>query len=321
MEYVLLGLVLMILMLLYFKVADRFNIIDKPNLRSSHTEITLRGGGIIFWFASLIYFAQNLQHNYLFFTGITLVSLVSFWDDIQSLSNKIRISIHFLAISLIFFDLGIFDVLSIWQIVIAYILSIGLINAYNFMDGINGITGLYTLSVMGALLYVNTNVQLFVDGSFIKYAMIASLVFLFFNYRKKAKCFAGDVGSIAIAFWIIYLVLKLILNTNSLIWLLFLAVYGADAVCTIAHRLYLKQNIFEAHRLHLYQVLSNEYKMQHRLVSLYYAIVQAGISFLVLSLYQKVEDIILFTIVIIPLVIIYSSKFYLLNKYNMKVKA
>lgn len=321
MEYVLLGLVLMILMLLYFKIANRFNIIDKPNLRSSHTEITLRGGGIIFWFASLIYFVQYLQHNYLFFTGITLVSLVSFWDDIQSLSNKVRISIHFLAISLIFFDLGIFTVLPIWQIVIAYVLSIGLINAYNFMDGINGITGLYTLSVMGALLYVNTKIQLFVDGSFIKYAMIASLIFLFFNYRKKAKCFAGDVGSIAIAFWIIYLVLKLILNTNSLIWLLFLAVYGADAVCTIVHRLYLKQNIFEAHRLHLYQVLSNEYKMQHRLVSLYYAIVQGGISFLVISLYQKVEDVLLFTIVIIPLIMIYSLKFYLLSKHNIKIKA
>ncbi|MFD1601617.1 glycosyltransferase family 4 protein [Flavobacterium artemisiae] len=321
MEYVLLGFVLIILMLLYFKVADRFNIIDKPNLRSSHTEITLRGGGIIFWFASLIYFVQHLQYNYLFFTGITLVSLVSFWDDIQSLSNKIRISIHFLAISLIFFDLGIFESLPIWQIITAYILSIGLINAYNFMDGINGITGLYTLSVMGALLYVNAKIQLFVDASFIKYAMIASLVFLFFNYRKKAKCFAGDVGSIAIAFWIIYLVLKLILNTNSLIWLLFLAVYGADAVCTILHRLYLKQNIFEAHRLHLYQVLSNEYKMQHRLVSLYYAIVQAGISFLVVSLYQIVEDIILFTVVIIPLLIVYSSKFYLLNKYNLKTQS
>jgi len=115
------------------------------------------------------------------------------------------------------------------------------------------------------------------------------------------------------------LVLKLILNTNSLIWLLFLAVYGIDAVCTIMHRLYLKQNIFEAHRLHLYQVLSNEYKIQHRLVSFYYGIVQSGISFLVISLYQKVEDVTLFAIVIVPLVIIYSSKFYLLNKYNMKV--
>ena len=196
----------MILMLLYFKVADRYNIIDKPNQRSSHTEITLRGGGIIFWFAALIYFSQNIQTNYFFFTGITLVSLVSFCDDINSLSNKIRISIHFFSITLIFYDLGVFTLMPFYGVAIAYILAIGLINAYNFMDGINGITGLYTLVVMGALLYVNKNIQFFFDAVFIKYAMIASLVFLFFNYRKKAKCFAGDIGSIAIAFWVIYLI-------------------------------------------------------------------------------------------------------------------
>ncbi|OXA81446.1 UDP-N-acetylmuramyl pentapeptide phosphotransferase/UDP-N-acetylglucosamine-1-phosphate transferase [Flavobacterium aquidurense] len=321
MEYTILGILLMILMLLYFKVADRFNIIDKPNERSSHTEITLRGGGIIFWFSALLYFVQNIQTNYFFFTGITLVSLVSFWDDIQSLSNKIRISIHFLSISLIFYDLGLFDLVPIWGIAIAYIFAIGLINAYNFMDGINGITGLYTLVVMGSLLYVNTKIQLFTDSSFIKYGMIASLVFLFFNYRKKAKCFAGDVGSIAIAFWVIYLVLKLILNTNSLVWLLFLAIYGVDAICTILHRLYLKQNIFEAHRLHLYQVLSNEYKIQHRVVAVYYALAQILISILVVFLYQKVQDVILFLIVIVPLLFVYSSKFYLLNKINLRLKA
>lgn len=310
----------MILMLLYFKVADRYNIIDKPNQRSSHTEITLRGGGIIFWFAALIYFFQNIQTNYFFFTGITLVSLVSFWDDIQSLSNKIRISIHFLAITLIFYDLGVFSLMPFYGIAIAYILAIGLINAYNFMDGINGITGLYTLVVMGTLLYVNKNIQFFFDAVFIKYAMVASLVFLFFNYRKKAKCFAGDIGSIAIAFWVIYLILKLILVTNSLVWLLFLAIYGVDAICTIIHRLYLKQNIFEAHRLHLYQVLSNEYKIQHRLVSLYYAIAQSAVSALVIFLYQRVNDILLFVIVISPLLLLYTLKFYLLNKSDLKLK-
>ncbi|WP_264535056.1 MraY family glycosyltransferase [Flavobacterium sp. N1736] len=318
MQYTILGILLMILMLLYFKVADRFNIIDKPNQRSSHTEITLRGGGIIFWFSALFYSVQHIQNNYFFFTGITLVSLVSFWDDIQNLSNKIRISIHFLAITLIFYDLELFNLVPIWGIIIAYILAIGLINAYNFMDGINGITGLYTLTVMGSLLYINTNVQWFTDGVFIKYGIVASLVFLFFNYRKKAKCFAGDVGSIAIAFWIIYLVWKLSLVTNSLIWFLFLAVYGVDAICTIIHRLYLKQNIFEAHRLHLYQVLSNEYKIQHRLVSLYYALVQIAISVLVVFLYRKVQEITLFLIVILPLILIYSSKFYMLNKHSLK---
>ncbi|RZJ52122.1 MAG: glycosyltransferase family 4 protein, partial [Flavobacterium sp.] len=290
MIYTIIFLILFIIELLYFKVADKFNIIDKPNLRSSHTEITLRGGGIIFWFAALLYFTQNIQYNYFFFTGITLVSLVSFWDDIQSLSNKIRISVHFLSISLIFYDLGVFSNVSIPWVVLAYIFAIGIINAYNFMDGINGITGLYTIVIMGSLWYVNKYVQLFVDVDFIVYPILASVVFLFFNYRKKAKCFAGDVGSIAIAFWIIYLIFKLILNTNSIIWLLFLAVYGVDAICTILHRLYLKQNIFEAHRLHFYQILSNEYKIQHRLVALIYAIVQSLISIVVIFLYQKIKN-------------------------------
>lgn len=185
MEYTILGIVLMIIMLLYFKVADRFNIIDKPNLRSSHTEITLRGGGIIFLFSALLYFVQHVQNNYFFFIGITLVSLVSFWDDIQSLSNKIRISIHFLSITLIFYDMNLFNTMPIWGIIIVYIIAIGLINAYNFMDGINGITGLYTLSVMLSLLYVNTKIQLFTDGTFIKYAMVASLIFCFLIIEKK----------------------------------------------------------------------------------------------------------------------------------------
>ena len=319
MIYTILFFILFILELLYFKVADKFNIIDKPNLRSSHTEITLRGGGVIFWFAALLYFAQNIEYNYFFFTGITLVSLVSFWDDIQSLSNKIRISIHFLAITLIFYDLSVFSTLSFPLIVLAYIFAIGIINAYNFMDGINGITGLYTLVVMGALWYVNKNVQLFIDTDFIIYPILASLVFLFFNYRKRAKCFAGDVGSIAIAFWIIYLIFKLILNTNSIIWLLFLAVYGVDAICTILHRLYLKENIFEAHRLHFYQILSNEYKIQHRIVSLIYAILQSIISVAVILLYYRFDSLTLFIIIILPLVLIYSAKFYMMKKVSLKL--
>ena len=318
MQYLLITLVLFLLELFYFKIADRYNIVDKPNHRSAHTEITLRGGGIIFWFAALLYFAQHIENNYFFFAGISLVSLVSFWDDIQSLSNKIRISVHFLAISLIFYDLGVFESVHVIGVLVAYILAIGLINAYNFMDGINGITGLYTLVVMGSLLYVNQKIKVFIDADFIQYAMMASLVFLFFNFRKKAKCFAGDVGSIAIAFWVIYLVLKLILVTNSLVWLLFLAVYGVETVCTILHRLYLKENIFEAHRLHLYQVLSNEYKMQHRWVAAFYGIAQVVISVLVVVLYQKVSDILLFGLVIGPLLLIYCVKFYLLHKKNIK---
>jgi UDP-N-acetylmuramyl pentapeptide phosphotransferase/UDP-N-acetylglucosamine-1-phosphate transferase len=314
MQYAILALILFVLMLLYFKVANKYNIIDKPNHRSAHTEITLRGGGIIFWFASFLYFLQNTQDNYLFFLGITIMSLVSFWDDIQSLPNKIRLLAHFIAITLVFYSLNLFNILPIYAIVIAYIIFIGIINAYNFMDGINGITGLYTSVLLGSLLYVNQNIANFIDSDFILYPIIASLVFLFFNFRKKAKCFAGDVGSIAIAFWIVYLILKLVIETKSIVWILFLAVYGVDTVCTILHRLYLRENIFEAHRHHFYQILSNDFKIQHRIVAVFYGILQVLASCMTIYFYEKMDVVLIYILILLPLIIIYLSKFYLIKK-------
>ena len=314
MQYAILTFILFAIMLLYFKVANKYNIIDKPNHRSAHTEITLRGGGIIFWFASLLYFVQNAENNYLFFLGITIMSLVSFWDDIQSLPNKIRLVAHFLAITLAFYCLNLFAILPFYGILISYIIFIGIINAYNFMDGINGITGLYTLTVLSSLLYVNQCITNFIDSDFIWYPIIASLVFLFFNFRKKAKCFAGDVGSIAIAFWIVFLILKLVIETGSLVWLLFLAVYGVDTVCTILHRLYLKENIFVAHRHHFYQILSNDLKIQHRIIAVFYAILQVFASCVTICFYRKIEVVIIYILILLPLIIIYLSKFYLIKK-------
>ena len=318
MFYLIATILLIICMLVYFKVADRYNIVDKPNERSSHTEITLRGGGIIYWFAALFYFILHANENYLFFTAITLVSFISFYDDIKSLPNKLRFGVQLLAMSIIFYDLNIFSIMPWWGIILTYILSIGIINAYNFMDGINGITGLYTITVFLSLLYVNEYIYSFYDKDFMILPILASCIFLFFNYRKKAKCFAGDIGSIAIAFWIIYLLILLIIKTNNIIWILFLAVYGVDSVCTIIHRLYLKQNIFKPHRLHYYQILCNEKKMQHRIVSLSYAILQLIISFTVILTYNRINPSIIFIIVLLPLGLMYCTKFILQKNLNRK---
>lgn len=313
MLYLIILILLFVLILVYFKIADKYNIVDKPNERSSHSIITLRGGGIIFWFAALLYFVQHVQENYLFFIGITLVSLVSFWDDIRSLSNKIRIFIHFTAITLLFYSLGIFQILPIWLIATSYIIAIGVINGYNFMDGINGITGIYTLAILGPLWYVNEYMMTFTDSDLIVYPILASIVFLFFNFRIKAKCFAGDVGSIAIAFWVIFLVLQLMLYSNSFVWCLLLIVYGVDTMGTIFHRLYLKQNIFEAHRLHFYQILSNECKIQHRIVSFMYGIIQLAVSLVILQLYGTIQDIQLMLLIALPMCLLYLLKFYFLK--------
>jgi UDP-N-acetylmuramyl pentapeptide phosphotransferase/UDP-N-acetylglucosamine-1-phosphate transferase len=299
--------------LFYFRIADRFNIIDKPNERSSHNYITIRGGGIIWWVAALLFLLFHFSSSSLwFFAGITLIAGVSFVDDVMGLGQQVRLLFHLLAMSCAFYLAGVFGAYPWWGIVMGYIVFIGIVNAYNFMDGINGITGLYSIAVLASLQYVNLSYGNFVHPDLIWYPMIASVVFLFFNFRKRARCFAGDVGSVAIAFWIVTLLLLLILKTENLIWLGFLMVYGVDAVMTILHRIALKQNIMEAHRLHFYQILANEKRMPHRLVSLIYFTLQLLCSALII-LFYPVMGWGIFVILLLVLMGLYMIKFPLMN--------
>jgi len=282
--YLLVTAVLITAMLFYLKIADKYDIIDKPNERSSHNYITVRGGGIIFWLSAFICSIFYLPDSLYFLIGITLISAVSFWDDISSLPNKIRIAIHFIAIGFLFHEM--FWILPLWQTVVAFIFFAGVLNAYNFMDGINGITGLYSLAVLIALQYVNLQIVHFITPDFITYAIIACIVFLFFNYRSRARCFAGDIGSMAISFWIVALIIQLMIKSVSGIWVMFLMVYGVDSAYTIIHRIYLRQNIFQAHRLHFYQVLTNERGLSHLVVSAGYALTQLIICLIIIIAYS-----------------------------------
>jgi len=208
--------------------------------------------------------------------GLVVISIVSFIDDIKTLSGKVRILVHLVAVSLLFYQAEWFAYHWVW-VVVGYVLVIGTINAYNFMDGINGITGAYSLSVLLPLYVLNSSYG-FVDASFIIYSIIGVVVFLIFNFRQKAKCFAGDVGSVSMAFIVLFLLTQLIIFTGDYKYILLLAVYGVDSVLTIIHRLFLKENIFSAHRRHLYQYLSNEIKLPHLVVSAIYATIQAIIG-------------------------------------------
>ncbi|PKQ68737.1 UDP-GlcNAc--UDP-phosphate GlcNAc-1-phosphate transferase [Labilibaculum manganireducens] len=285
-QYLLVLISLFIIIVFYFKLADHFNIIDKPNQRSSHTSITLRGGGIIFYFGALAFFISSGFVYPWFFMGLTLITLVSFLDDVITLSNKLRLTVHLVSMGLLFYQLNLFDLQWVW-IIIAFILFIGITNAYNFMDGINGITGAYSLAVLSGLWMINNYHVNFVENELIYCTALGLLVFNFYNFRKKAKCFAGDVGSIAIAFILLFMIGKLILLEPSFVVLLLLAVYGVDSVLTIVHRLILRENIFQAHRKHLYQILANEAKVPHLIVSAGYMLVQIGLNFLALYLLQS----------------------------------
>lgn len=263
---------------LYFRIADKFNIIDKPNLRSSHTHITLRGGGIIFLFSVWLWVAFfGLQYSW-FMLGLTMIAIVSFIDDVHSVPNGIRLVVQFTAMFLMFYELGILQWNLWWAVLIAWIVCVGITNAYNFMDGINGITGAYSLAVLLPLLYVNYKTP-FIDMPFLIVTGIAILVFCFFNFRKKAKCFAGDVGAISVAFILIFAVGKLMVAENNLTYIVFFTVYGVDTVLTICHRIMLHEHLGEAHRKHAYQIMANELKIPHTLVSTLYMVLQLAISF------------------------------------------
>jgi len=309
MNYILILIFLFILELLYFKIADHLNIIDKPNERSSHTAITLRGGGVIFYFAAIIFFIHsNFQYPW-FFLGLTLMTLISFLDDVYTLSNKIRLLIHFISVLLMAYQLEVF-VMPWYYLISTFVVVVGVINAYNFMDGINGITACYSLAVGGLLMLVNNKLN-FIEQDLLLYTLIGVLVFAFFNFRKKARCFAGDVGSVAIAFILLFALGLLIIQTGNLIYILFLVIYGIDSVWTIVRRLYLRENIFEAHRSHLYQFLGNEAKVNKLIIAFLYGAIQFCIGYIVILVSDKAIEVqIIFSFVILFTL----SVFYLIFK-------
>ena len=286
---IIIAFVLLILLELgYFRLADRFSEIDRPNLRSSHSSVTLRGGGIIFLLGVWIYAALYGMTYPWFFAGVTLVGIVSFIDDIHSLPDSWRLVAQFVAMFLMFYQLGILNLNDWWMVIVALIVCVGIINAYNFMDGINGITGGYSIAVLLPLIWLNCK-DSFIDPSFLYVVGLSLLVFCFFNFRKKARCFAGDVGSISIAFILLFALGSLILKTGDFSYIVFLAVYGADAILTICHRIKLHENLGEAHRKHAYQIMANELRIPHVAVSLLYLslqlLISAGIVFLPVNHY------------------------------------
>ena len=295
MTYIVIAVLLLAAELLYFRIADKCNIIDKPNERSSHSTIVLRGGGIIFAISMLVWYFWFMVNgsggtvDYLpFLVGLLMVAGISFVDDIHSLPDSVRLVAQFVAMALMFWSMfGVQDswfTVQDWYwkvaiIIAALIVCVGATNIINFMDGINGITAGYALAVLLPLLMVNRSLA-FMDESYLVVAIIGVLVFCIFNFRPKgkAKCFAGDVGSIGIAFIMLFALGRLIVQTGDVSYLAFLMIYGVDGVLTICHRIMLHENLGEAHRKHAYQLMCNELKIGHVKISLLYMVLQLAVS-------------------------------------------
>lgn len=290
--------------LAYFRLASHYNIIDRPNRRSSHATVAYSGGGIVFYFAALAFFIVSGGEYPWFMLGLTLIAAISLLDDIRPLPIRLRIVVHFISVLLMFCQLGLIALHPWWIGLIAMIICTGIINAYNFMDGIDGITGAYSMAILIPLAIVNSEVS-FIDPELIWITAIAVLIFCFFNCSSKVRCFAGDVGSVSIAFILLFMVGALIMATGEIWHLIFFAVYGADATLTICHRLMLHENIFEPHRKHAYQIMANEMKIPHMTVAGIYFALQFAIS--LGAIYLPIDKWLYFTAVIALLAAAYLT--------------
>ena len=284
--YILITVVLIIGLIVYLKIAEKWSIIDQPNSRSSHLVVTKRGGGIIYLIALVIYMiSSNFNMPSIIICGL-LLGIMGFLDDVKNLDFKIKLIFQCLTIGY-FLSTGSYNGLEWYLLILMFFLIISSINIFNFMDGINGLTILYSLSFLISFYIINTHIIAFTDSNFLLIVILSNLIIGYFNIRKKAVCFLGDVGAITMGFIYAVLTITLIVKTNSLSPLILFLVYFLDSGWTIVERLLAKENIFHPHRKHLYQLLVNEFKLSHLLVASIYFSIQALINITWLLNYEK----------------------------------
>lgn len=322
-QFLIITILLLIIEILYIPIARRYNIGNDVTPRSSHNKFQVIGGGIIFYFAALLYcFMQNnnLSSSFnLMIIGASLLALISFYDDIKNTSPLIRLLIHIIVVAITFSQIlfnGNYDIYLLFLIC-----GVGFINAFNFMDGVNGMLVGYTLVTLTTILYCTTE---FIPNNaelqlFVIVLIIATSIFGLFNFRKKALCFSGDVGSIVMGFFILYLMTELILTTSKSSMIIFLIVYAIDSVFTIFQRLFAGENIFTPHRLHLYQILANQCEIPHYRIAIYYSIVQLLINIGYLLIVPELKWSYFIIITILLIVIYFTIKRTLKNKITENI--
>jgi len=308
---------LIISSILYIKVAERFNIMDTPNHRSSHKTPTIRGGGILFYIAVVTFFLSSGFSYPYFFIGISLVALISFLDDLFMLPSKTRMIVQFLAVLLCIYEVGLLnEYVLLLPLLIA---GVTFLNVYNFMDGINGITGLYSILTLSFLLIINYQEGLILSD-LIVYAIISVIVFGYFNFRKNARMFAGDVGSVSMALILLFVGGLFMYKLESLLIFLLFLVYGTDGLLTMAHRIINRENLAVAHRSHIYQKLADVYRYPHLKISLFYTLVQAVINLIVILYYKEslLVQVVIFLVVIIVFFFLYLYIFRQIERKKVK---
>lgn len=253
------------------RYAEYRRILDHPNQRSSHSVPTPRGGGlaiVVLVLATGLWSASQAgwNRNLIYLLGGAIIAWLGWRDDLHSLSPRFRFVVQSIVAIISILGLGYFKVvtiqvvgdlqLGVLGIAITFLWIIGLTNAYNFMDGIDGMAGGLALSAGMGWMWLASNMS----TPFVLWIALAitasSLGFLRHNW-SPAKIFMGDVGSTFLGYS--FAVLPLISSDQSgdalLIGTLLMWTIIMDAGVTFIGRLFKRENVFAPHRSHLYQRL------------------------------------------------------------------
>lgn len=276
------------------KILLRRNLLDLPNERSSHKQPVPRGGGwalLVLLLPSLLiagYWQHNLRTHAGLLAGIVLLAIISWFDDKKGVSPRARLSLHLLAASLgtLCFppQFLLLDGLLPFQIdrVIMIVGWAWFINLYNFMDGIDGLTGVETIAIAtGTCLLMTATGNNDPFLSILNLLLTGScLGFLVFNWHP-AKIFLGDVGSVPLGYLTGFGLLSLAVGGHLIPALILPLYYLADSGITITRRALRGEKIWQSHRQHFYQVAARGVGRHDRVV---FYIITCNIALIGLSL-------------------------------------
>lgn len=279
----------------FIKYARVKRITDIPSERSSHVRPTPRGGGVGFvgllfisFSSYLIFFGtQSGLEFFIFLVALLLISVLGWFDDRNNLSRRTRFGVQIIASLLILIFIqnlshiaiptfGAFS-LGILGFIVGIVWITGVTNIYNFMDGVDGLSSVQAISATaGWCIFFNMYQlqDLFVLNMFVAAGVIG---FLLLNW-SPARIFMGDVGSLFLGF--LFGVMPLMagayseqIESGEALWFgaILLWPFLFDGAFTIIRRSLKGENIFEAHRSHLYQRL-NIIGWSHKKISLLYAL-------------------------------------------------
>ncbi len=283
---------------LFCRWSLKHQILDIPNDRSSHSAPTPRGGGIVFVGICLAFcIIWNLKFeiwNYLF--GAILLAIISWIDDLKSVPSILRFAVHFISAGFIIYGFGVFQTvhspylgdiqLSYFALPFTLLWIVWLTNAYNFMDGIDGIAATQAITAGIGWYLLGFKYEIPFSSFFGLILALANLGFILHNW-SPAKIFMGDVGSAFLGFTFAFLPLSASKESSQnaskfvLIGVLFVLPFMFDTVFTFLRRLMNGEKVWQAHRSHLYQRLVIA-GYSHRFVTTLYGIISLLIVVLTL---------------------------------------